>query len=106
MEKLEKYKHIIREMLAEFAEPQAGDQILADDHTLHYQLLRIGEDMNKNYFYRIRMHFFINSNQKIAILENRTEIELADYLMEKGVPKSDILPAFLPEQARHLMGHV
>ena len=37
--------------------------------------------------------------------KNKTEIEIADYLMEKGVPKSDILPAFLPEQARHLMGY-
>lgn len=45
MEKLKQYQKIIKEMLAEFAEECAGDQIIADDHSYHYQLLRVGEDM-------------------------------------------------------------
>jgi hypothetical protein len=105
MEKLEKYQLIIKELLTEFAESNAGDQTLVDDNTHHYQLLRIGEDLKKNYFFRVRMHFFINQEAKICILENRTEIEVADYLMEKGVPKSDIIPAFLPSEVRQLAGY-
>jgi hypothetical protein len=105
MEKLEKYQLIIKELLTEFAESNAGDQTLVDDNTHHYQLLRIGEDLKKNYFFRVRMHFFINQAEKICVLENRTEIEVADYLMEKGVPKSDIIPAFLPSEVRQLAGY-
>ncbi|MCU0446635.1 MAG: XisI protein [Microscillaceae bacterium] len=105
MEKLEKYQLIVQELLGEFAETNAGDQILADHNTHHYQLLRAGEDNKKNYFFRVRMHFFINSQQKICILENRTELEVADYLIEKGVPKSDIIPAFLPSEVRKLAGY-
>ena len=104
MEKLKKYQHIIKEILKEFAEDNAGDQILTDDHNHHYQIFRIGEDLKKNYFFRVRMHFFINQAEKICILENRTDIEVADYLMAKGVPKSDIIPAFLPAEARQLAG--
>jgi hypothetical protein len=59
---------------------------------------------HKNYFFRVRMHLFINKDEKICILENRTEIEVADYLIEKGIPKSDIIPAFLPSEARQLAG--
>lgn len=105
MEKLKEYQHIIRALLMEFAEEKAGDHILADDDTKHYQLLRVGQDLKKNYFFRVRMHIFINKETKICILENKTEIEIADYLMEKGVPKSDIIPAFLPATARQLAGY-
>lgn len=105
MEKLEKYQLIIKGLLSEFAQINAGDQILADDNTHHYQLLRIGEDLKKNYFFRVRMHFFINKDEKICILENRTDIEVADYLIEKGVPKLDIIPAFLPSEVRRLAGY-
>jgi hypothetical protein len=104
MEKLAKYQYIVKELLAELLEESAGDQLLVDDIHHHYQLLRIGEDLRKNYFFRVRMHFFINQAEKICILENRTEIEVADYLIEKGIPKSDIIPAFLPAEARQLAG--
>jgi hypothetical protein len=105
MEKLKKYQNIIRDLLKEFAEEKAGDHILADNDTHHYQLLRLGNDMKNNYFFRVRMHFFLNEEAKVCILENKTDIEVGDYLMDRGVPKSDIIPAFIPANARQLAGY-
>ena len=81
------------------------DQILVDKSRKHYQILRTDFDNSQVYFFRVRMHFSINAEGKICILENQTDIEVGDDLMEKGVPKSDILPAFLPAEARKLVGY-
>ena len=38
-------------------------------------------------------------------LSKHTEIELVDVLMDKGVPKSDILVSFLPKVALQYAGY-
>ena len=51
------------------------------------------------------MHFHLREDGVICIFENHTEIELVDALMDKGVPKSDILLSFLPQFARQYAGY-
>lgn len=92
-------------MLASFAIEKAGDTVLADDTKHHYQLFRTSEETSKHFFFRVRMHLYINEKAKICILENTTDIEIADYLIENGVPKTDIAPIFLPIEVRKFAGY-
>lgn len=102
VKKIRKYEKILLDLFNEWAVAQ--DQLLVDKSRKHYQILRTGFDNSQAYFFRVRMHFSINPEGKICILENQTDIEVGDDLMQKGVPKSDILPAFLPAEARKLVG--
>lgn len=104
MEKIVHYDQIITELLKEWCLDSPYDHVLIDRQKHHYQWLRAGYDSHNQYFFRVRMHFWLNEKGKICILENQTDIEVGDDLMQKGVPKSDILPAFLPEKARKLVG--
>ncbi len=105
MEKIARYEQIVCDLLKEWAQIPDVDHVLIDTQNHHYQWLRAGYDNRNRYFFRVRMHFSINAEGKICILENQTDIEVGDDLMEKGVPKSDILPAFLPAEARKLVGY-
>ncbi len=103
IKKRHKYEKILLKLLQEWASPQ--DQILIDKTQKYYQILRTGFDSDRLYFFRVRMHFSIREDGKICIWENQTDIEIGDDLIALGIPKSDILPAFLPTDARKLVGY-
>jgi hypothetical protein len=105
MEKLIIYQNLIKTMLTEFAIKEAGDKILADDINHQYQLFRTSGETDSNFFFRVRMHLYINEKEKICILENTTDIEIADYLIANGVLKKDIAPVFLPIEVRKFAGY-
>ena len=102
MEKAIKYQNIIIELLDNYNEngTLANSYVITDTQHRHYQWLRTGWDNNKHYYFRVRIHLHINSDGKICILENRTEEDVAEDLVAKGVPKKDIVLSFLPESAR------
>lgn len=54
------------------------------------------------HIHAITMHFFIAPNGKIWVETNNTEVQVARELEKKGVPKSDIVLGFHPENVRHL----
>lgn len=97
MDKLQKYRKIIRELLTEQAHPyrQSGDveaQIICDTEHDHYQLTYMGWDKQQRIF-SLLLHFDIK-DEKIWIQYNGTELAIAQVLMEKGVEKSDIVLGF------------
>jgi hypothetical protein len=47
----------------------------------------------------------IFNNAKICVFENATEIEFLDILLPKGIPKTDLLPNFIPESLRQMAGY-
>ena len=102
MEKTLKYQTLIVELLNSYNENGnlANAFVVTDTHNHHYQWLRTGWDNNEHYYYRMRIHLHINSEGKICILENRTEEDVAEDLVVKGVSKKDIVLSFLPESAR------
>jgi hypothetical protein len=104
MEKLNTYSALVQQFLQEIANDSPQSQVLIDEKTRHFQLMRTGYDSRGNYFFRVPVHIHIREDAKICILENTTDIEIGDYLIEHNVPKNDILPAFLPENARRLVG--
>lgn len=104
MDKVKKYQDIIIGFLKEQAEPTLGmnsnirREVIADRESNNFQLLHIGWKENHYQFF-VAFHFSI-INEKIWLQWNRTEHEVVDYLMEKGVPKHDIVLGLKPPFVR------
>jgi hypothetical protein len=105
-----KYQQIICELLAEYeaylskARGLKGQiltpEIVVDTKHNRFQLLLKGW---KGYQYTFKIAFHLDIiNGKIWLQQNNTEFRIADELMEKGVPKTDIVLGFiLPQQRQY-----
>lgn len=106
--KIKHYEKIILEILQQevIDRPDAGikDIIIADKETHHYQLIKIGWEDNKRFVYTIIFHFHIETNGKIWLLQNNTDIPITDELLRRDVPASDIVLGFHPPEYRPYMG--
>lgn len=95
MDKIEKYQAIIEALLEEYAAqmPQGNDmpenQVISDHKRRHYQLFTVGWE-NDQYIQFPVFHFDIR-NGKVWIQVNNTDILIAEELMQRGIPKSDIV---------------
>ncbi len=97
MGKLDEYRQYIQEMLGKYAsyKPAYGEvevETIFDTVRDHYQIVYIGWE-NKRRVYGCSIHIDIK-NEKIWIQWNATEIDIADELVEMGVPKQDIVVGF------------
>jgi hypothetical protein len=104
MDKLEKYREIIIEILTDFSKRKPMNmlemdvQIIIDKENDHYFLYDVGW----NELERIHdcvFHFDIIKD-KVWLQEDNTNVEVALLLVEKGVPKSDIVLGFQPPYKR------
>jgi XisI protein len=107
-EKIKKYQAILLEFLTEQAtyrisNSELENQIVADKENHHYQLLRIGWRKDR-YVRACPFHFDIKDG-KVWIQQNRTDIEVGDELIARGIPKSDIVIGFLPVEMRSTSGY-
>ena len=103
--KLQRYEKIIIELLNSIKGTNNDNVVIIDNQTHHYQLLYVGLDSKNTYFFHVRIHFHLRNDGIVCLFENRTEEELSDLLIEKGIPKSDILLGFLPQSARQYAGY-
>ncbi|MFM9947995.1 MAG: XisI protein [Saprospiraceae bacterium] len=93
--KLIKYEQIIIDTLREYAAMynQQRDgleaKVIIDREERHYQLLNCGWRKDEYQFYVI-FHFDIKDG-KVWVQENRTDVLIAQQLVEKGILKSDIV---------------
>lgn len=101
MEKLAKYRQIVRELLIAHAttnEPNIECQPIIDTEHDHYQILDLGwQGLNR--IYACYIHLDIKEG-KIWIQHNMTEADLGQELVEKGVPASDIVLGLHPPYKR------
>lgn len=108
MDTVTKYQNIIIEFLEQYAtikpvnQPDVNNYIIADRERNHFQLLRIGWE-GSQYIFTVVFHFEIK-NGKVWFQRNTTELEVVDVLMEKGVPREDIVLGFRPPYARPYTG--
>lgn len=106
MEKITQYQQIVAGALAEYqgffkkTSQNIQSQIISDDKNHHYQLLWLGWKEDKHIF-NVVVHIDL-INDKIWIQQDNTEIGIANLLVEKGVPKSDIVLAYFPPAHRKL----
>lgn len=107
MEKLEKYRTYIKQILTDYANPGSSDdeietELIFDSDRDHYQVVYTGWK-NQRCMYGCVLHLDIK-NGKIWIQHDGTEIGMANELVNLGVPKSDIVLAFHEPFVRQYTG--
>lgn len=108
MDKLTKYRQIIQNILLEYSQnnQETSDiemQTIFDIERDHYQVVILGWEAQKWVHYCL-IHLDIKSN-KIWIQLNMTEKDIAQNLVNLGIPKEDIVISFHPPQMRKLTGY-
>ncbi len=103
MEKVAQYRSYIQQIIKRHAAilPAYGEvelQTIFDLEHDHYQLVHAGWNKNRRK-YGCLMHLDIKDN-KIWIQQDGTEIGVANELVALGVPKEDIVLAYMPEYKR------
>ncbi|MEL6717693.1 MAG: element excision factor XisI family protein, partial [Bacteroidota bacterium] len=66
--------------------------IIRDEENHHYQFLWFGWKA-KRHLFNVAFHAHIQ-NEKIYMLQDRTEVGIADLLVEEGINKKDIVLAY------------
>ncbi len=106
--KSETYRTLIKQLLTQYAtyKPAHGDietQTIFDTENDHYQIVSVGWD-NEHRVYGCSIHLDIK-NEKIWIQINNTELDIGQDLVEKGIPKDDIVIGFQPPYLRQYSGY-
>ncbi|MDY6806593.1 MAG: XisI protein [Cyanobacteriota bacterium] len=94
MEKLEKYREAIKNVISEYGQYKlaygdARNELIFDPVGDHYLFFRVGWN-DKKRIYGCIIHIDI-IDEKIWIQYNGTEVGLAEELLALGVPKQDIV---------------
>ncbi len=96
MADLNEYRRVIQALLQEFhGYDQSGSnhgvesQVVFDTEHDHYLLIDVGWE-GKQFIYGTIIHIDIKGD-KVWIQRNNTEINLAERLIEQGVPKQNIV---------------
>ena len=103
------YEAIIVETLNEYAKMynQQRDgleaKVIVDSNGGHYQLLNLGWRKDDYQFYVI-FHFELKDG-KVWLQENRTDVLIAKELVEKGIPKEDIVLGLQEPELRAESGY-
>lgn len=103
MGKTERYREIIQTVIGKHAQnkPSYGEvdlQTIFDIERDHYQLVHAGWHKQRRK-YGCLIHMDIK-DEKIWIQYDGTEMGIANELVERGVPKDDIVLAYQPEYKR------
>lgn len=109
MDKLKKYQQIVinylntqKERSGSSSRQDIVPHIIIDKENNHFQFLKIGWH-RKQFVFAVIHHFEIKNN-KIWIQQNNTEQEIAEILLEQGVPPADIVLGFRSPYARQFTG--
>ena len=108
MERVIKYRELVRKLLTSHAAMVAAQseidcQLVFDTEHDHYQLLDVGWAGLKR-IYSCFIHIDIKDG-KIWVQRNLTEADLAQEIVEMGVPKEDIVLGLHPPYKRPLTGY-
>ena len=108
LEKIQNYRTIIKQILSQHAnyKPSYSEiemQTLFDNEQDRYQVLAIGWNQEKR-IYGCSLHLDIKAG-KIWIQANNTDIDIAEALVAKGVPKEDIVIGLQPDYLRQYTGY-
>lgn len=99
MEKIAKYKEIARQVINEAAglHPDENDaisnQLIFDEPNSNYLLVMNGW-MGESRFYGIIIHIEVKDNGRVWVHQDNTDLIIVDQLLERGIPKEDIVLGF------------
>jgi hypothetical protein len=97
MDKLDLYRNYIQEILEEIAgykaiPPEIETELVIDRLHDHYLLVNVGwRELKRTYGNPIHLDI---KGDKIWVQQDMTDYRIVDKLLEKGVPKEDIVLAF------------
>ncbi|MEA5573874.1 XisI protein [Calothrix sp. UHCC 0171] len=107
MAKLDEYREKVQQILIKYSQykPSYGEveiEQIFDTERGRYQIVSVGWNKQTR-IYGCMMHLDIKDG-KIWIQQNTTEVDIANELLEMGVPKSDIVIGFHTPKMRQLSG--
>jgi XisI protein len=97
MAKVEQYRQLVQELLTalseiDFGNPDRESELILDTIRDRYQLVHVGWS-DEQRIYGCSLHLDIRA-EKIWIQHDGTEGGIAQELLDRGVPKQDIVLAF------------
>ncbi len=109
MDKLERYRRIIRETLLplttrQYSDREVVNEAVFDQQNDRYLIMSVGWEGKFRRIHGCLAHLDI-INDKVWIQRDGTEDGLAYDLEAAGIPKSDIVPAFHSESVRAHTGY-
>lgn len=103
--KVIKYEKILLSLLEEYAGERHATKtdlrtiVIADKEKKQFQVVTMGW-YEGEFLYSVMFHFEIKPDGKIWLIQNNSEVPIAEELAERGVPKSEIVIGFQPEKMR------
>lgn len=109
-QQINQYEHIIIDFLtAQQTEPLHAEgyrkEMVVDRERKHYQLLATGWVTANRYVDTLLIHLRIKPDNKVWLLENNTELHVAEELVKRGVAPTDIVLGFHPPTYRTFTGY-
>jgi hypothetical protein len=107
MDRINSYKEILRDLIESIAAispstPEVETQKIIDDENGHYLLFSVGWENNR-WVYATFVHLDIKPTGRVWLQHDGTDLHIAELLVQKGIPKSDIVIGFQAPHARVLM---
>lgn len=105
MDRIERYSSLIVGLSEEYASVKPANldqqeyQVMAHNKRNHFQLISMGWQKER-FFYNVILHLDIKENGKIWLQVNNTDWNIADTLIENGVPITDIVLGFINPNMR------
>ena len=110
MDKINRYKKIVRSLVEEIVALVPNDddgienQLITDDEHGHYLYFGVGwENNGQRWFYATFVHIDVKATGRVWLQHDGTDLNIAEQLAEKGIPKSDIVIGFQPPFVRESM---
>ena len=107
MDRLDRYPQIVRLLIEEYAsyKPAYGDirtDAVVDRERDHYEVMEVGWHGDRRVHGSI-IHIDIR-NGKVWLEYNGTDARLGEAMVAAGIPRTDIVLGFQPEELRALTG--
>ena len=98
MGKVIKYKSIAKQVILDTLKPDTDtdpvkSQFIIDEKNGHFIVLMNGWQ-DESRFYGCLLHIEVKENGRIWVHEDRTDQIIVDKLLERGIPKSDMVIGF------------
>ena len=108
MDKLEHYRTCIQTLLEQYSQSKFQDEeieneLFFDPVRDRYQLMRVGWKGLSRVYHTV-LHFDIK-NGKIWLQQNTTDVDVAQELIDMGIPKEDIVLGLHPAYKRPYTGY-
>jgi hypothetical protein len=107
MDKVTQYKQIVRDLIDYvYSLCPLSDEVevqrITDDVNGHYLLYSVGWQ-GHDWVYGSFVHIDVRDNGRVWLQHDGTDLRIADELVERGIPKNNIVVGFQPPNIRPLM---